>query len=279
MEFDDIVAGFFPHSVAFEDMYKRCEDVTAAGHDIFHSNVIDVSTMTLSCSLDCSIDMTVLKKAKEDGTIERMGINAHTDTRFPNQLTFRVPRLDDSPRPVRRRKKHKAGCNVKVCANGSLNLTGCKTLQEGCLVVALLTQALSATKATPLRPKLQKVRLGMVNTILNLGRAVRLDGLSTALLKANANCHYDTERHAGVQVSSPEGYSFVFRSGSITCGSSKFELVPGVWKVLIDVLSDGMDRLTYDCDTATKLSEDVLEAIRKNVLSENIECFRPPGTQ
>lgn len=273
MEYEHIVCVFHNHAVEFEAMHNACMATLSTGPDMFHDNVIDVSTMTLSCTLTTGVDLAALTHAKNSGKIASAGLDTKTDSLFPNQVTMIVPRLQDGPRPARRRKRKRAGTNVKVCPNGSMNLTGCKSLHEGCFVVALLLKVLSEVGAVPTHARLLKVKLGMINTILDLGVAVRLDDVMRRLERAHITCHYDTERHAGVRLTTSDGYAFIFRSGSITCGSSRFAAVPRLWQTIAEALT--CKSTTYSCDTATALGPDTKARILKALVDNNIDCFKP----
>jgi TATA-box binding protein (TBP) (component of TFIID and TFIIIB) len=272
MEYDHIVCVFHSHAILFEAMHNACTTVLKNGADMFRDNVIDVSTMTLSCKLDTRVDLPRLTDAQARGDIAKLGFDAKTDPMFPNQVTLLVPRLENGARPTRRRKKKFAGCNVKVCVNGSLNLTGCKSLHEGSLVIALLLKTLSDVGAVSVQARLSTVKLGMINTILDVGVGVRLDTLMHNLERAGITVHFDSVRHAGVRVSTPDGYAFVFRSGNVTCGSTRFEAVPRLWQTLMKALS--MNGTTYECPTALALDELTKRKIAISLVENNIDFFK-----
>lgn len=275
MNYSSVSTAFVPLSIQFATMSTRVEAMLSEGTDLFQDTVMDISTMTLSCVLQCSrIQMDTLQNAKLQNQIAEVGcINAVTDMRFPNQLTFKVHRDGESVRPIRRRKQRTPGCNVKVSGNGSLNLTGCKSLHEGTLAVALVINAIRHAGAVEGSIALESVKVGMINIILNVPCAIRLEALKDAFLDAHLNCHFDAERHAGVQLYTDNGYAFIFRSGSITCGSSSIQNIPEVLGVVMKILSENAENVTYEDPQIRRFDRDVREAIRANNTQNNITCF------
>ena len=193
MEYSHITDVFLPLSVQFREMREGVRAALKSGHSMFHDNVLDISTMTISCTLQCgNLNMSTLQAAQEYNKIEAVErINAVTDKLFPNQVTFKVPRWDAGIRPIRRRKNRVAGCNVKVCTNGALNLTGCKNLEEACTAVYLVIQALGKSGAVVGSIRLKSAKLGMINIIVLTQRAIRLDSLLKTCDDCGLNTHFD----------------------------------------------------------------------------------------
>lgn len=213
-------------------------------------NDIDISTMTLTCSIgttfnvmniakyiDLSYNFIETVKYGAGGIINRTldakkistwnKKNKKTKKNFYNQVSLLV------------KIKNFIKINVKLFINGSIQMTGCKSIKGALWVLHQLFEKLKTSKyilnetrtqivpcsfvgdATKLEiEQLKSFKIAMINSGFNIGFKINREQLFNILTTEGYNCVYDPTKHACVNikynVNTDKVISiFVFDSGSI----------------------------------------------------------------
>lgn len=109
--------------------------------------------------------------------------------RFDNQTTLVVLAGDSK-------------VNMKVFANGSLQMTGLKRIEDGVDAIAALVDELKTTHIAedPSAVKAVNYKVRMINSDFKIGYSVRRDHLYSLMLKRNMRCSYEPTIYPGVKV-------------------------------------------------------------------------------
>jgi TATA-box binding protein (TBP) (component of TFIID and TFIIIB) len=210
---------------------------------------ISISTMTITCKIDTEFNVTNIGRyidLKYDGIIAvRTGrredeesnrsliikkVGSHRNKKkkaFYNQATILV-----------RTKEKKKPTNVKLFSNGSIQMTGCKGIDD---VIDALTKVFSELKIVKgildyntgkiiEKPfvvnadklhinNLYDIKICMINSNFTIGFNVDRDKLFESLVRDNIECSYDPIMHACVSIKFEHVEKiisiFVFESGSV----------------------------------------------------------------
>ncbi len=212
---------------------------------------VDISTMTLSFKLSHTVDVNSLYTKIREGDCQLFAMTmGATPFDFPNQVSLVVAKSGDfQKRKAKPRHKLKvSGVNVKVCSNGSLNVTGCKDLNEAHVSISTVTRCLLFNKCVSSDSTLTRSRVSLVNLLFSVGDALHLAKVVDLLRKRDISCQFDPARYAGVVVHADHGYAFIYASGKVTCGSSTLGNVPTLLHLLRETLSKSSSDIVRVCE-------------------------------
>jgi TATA-box binding protein (TBP) (component of TFIID and TFIIIB) len=207
-----------------------------------------------------SLDKNVLKKKKK---------KKKTSKNFFNQLTTEI-------RPSPHKK-----INVKIFKNGSLQMTGCKSINDCNIVLNHLIHRLKKVYAQIENNKIveypfledidnmdninvNKFKIDMINSNFDINYKINRENLYNILLKDKVTCRYEPCIHACVNIKfepkdqphlniiddkkskdGPKKVSiFVFQSGNIIITGAKNEIqIKESYKYIIDILKTNKDNI------------------------------------
>ena len=212
---------------------------------------VDISTMTLSFKLSHTVNVVSLYTKIREGKCQLFAMTlGATPFDFPNQVSLVVAKSGDfQTRKAKPRHKLKVGgVNVKVCSNGSLNVTGCKDLNEAHVSVSTVARCLLFNGCVPPDSTLTRSRVSLVNLLFSVGSALHLNKVVDLLRRKDISCQFDPARYAGIVVHASHGYAFIYASGKVTCGSSTLGNVPTLLNLLKETLSKSLCDIARKCE-------------------------------
>ena len=159
-----------------------------------------------------------------------------TKDSFYNQATLqvKVPSSKDKNKMI----------NAKIFGNGSIQMTGCTTIEGAVEVIDIILREIQVIKGIidgknnkivekTFAEDVSKVnlnnilllRIAMINSNFNIGFAIDRDKLYNIMMNENVECTYDPITHAAVIIKYNNGTDiisvFVFESGSIIITGAK----------------------------------------------------------
>lgn len=176
---------------------------------------ISISTITITCSVDTTFDKIMIPKyidTNENGIVRiRNGKNKKKKTNletFQNQVSLDV-----------RVKSKKETLNVKLFLNGSIQITGSKSVEDFINTMLVIFKELRKSKAI-LDKKTMKIndikfgdkienlkisniknfKIGMINSNFNLGFGINQHKLYELLSKDKYTCRYYPSGHSSVNI-------------------------------------------------------------------------------
>lgn len=178
--------------------------------------------------------------------------------------------------------------NVKIFKNGSIQMTGCKNIENFAEVLEILCKELMKVKAV-LNPDLNKIEvkpfltnpgnlglskitnfnIRMINSNFNVGFKIDRERLYLLLLKQNVECRYEPCVHACVNMkynySDTEKISiFIFESGSIIItGAKNKDHIMEAYMFITTVLYENYNKLVLSSLEVLLARKDVQEILYK----------------
>ena len=235
---------------------------------------LKISTMTITCNLDTNLDVVNIGKYIE---LSENGIVTvkHGDKTRTLIVSKKNEKKKKKPRKafynqvtIIKRSKDGKNTNVKLFKNGSIQMTGCKGVNNFIEVMTILCNELLKTKAIIdpvtmnkiiIKPfvtnkenvdilKVTNIKVRMINSNFNIGFKLDREKLYALLLKMNVECTYEPCVHACVNVKfeyNGEKISiFVFESGSIIITGAKLrEHVVNAYKYITTILYENYAKI------------------------------------
>lgn len=217
---------------------------------------LHISTITITCIMDTEFNVQNIGKYIDLSHDSIVTVKYGTG---PNCIRSLIPQKDKTKKKKKLKKvfynqvtleilskNFKNKINIKLFKNGSIQMTGCKSI-ENCLdALITLCNSLHKVKAIinpkninsiELKPfitnpnnvdvlKIRNFKIRMINSNLNVGFRVDREKLYKLLLQQGAECTFEPCAHAGVNIKyiykNMEKISiFVFESGSIIITGAK----------------------------------------------------------
>jgi TATA-box binding protein (TBP) (component of TFIID and TFIIIB) len=241
-------------------------------------NNTKVSTMSITCKIGTNIyikeisrfmrlstkDVLTIKYYRNIRSLDAKVIKKHNKKRhklgFFNQLTVEV-RLN----PQRK-------INIKLFRNGSLQMSGCKSVNDCNIVLNKLLTRITKVKARIVNNKIREVkfvenpkdinitdfRIIMINSGFRVDYNIDRQKLYDILEDQNVNCKYEPRTHACVNIKHTDTAIdwktkelvdkdisiFVFESGSILItGSNCVEHIANAYEYITQVLEENYDNI------------------------------------
>lgn len=199
--------------------------------------IVDISTMTICCKINSLFNISEINKHIDlsfDGIIScgsdpdtlrtiiklKKSYGKRKRKNFYNQITLRVM------------TKEKI-INVKLFTNGSIQMTGCKTITSTTQALEILFKKLVAQKTIidendeeqivnfVSEPKYVKtehifdIKISMINSNFNIGYKIKREKLFEILISENKKCTYDPIIHACVNIKHITNDDVVYKSTKI----------------------------------------------------------------
>lgn len=233
---------------------------------------VGISTITITCHFDTNFDILNIQKylplnldkivtIKYDGDKERSVIIKKRRTRkkkkkevkkksFFNQITVLVkPNIDTKP------------INCKLFKNGSVQMTGAKSIKDAINALDILCGELLIIKGIIFDNKINKIefvsnrdsvdiskihdfKVCMINSDFNVGFKIDREQLFNILSNEKYDCKCDTDNHPCVDIKySYKGYKkisiFIFQSGSVLITGAKhcrqiLEAYKFIYRILLE---------------------------------------------
>lgn len=222
-------------------IYEMCKkwSSTKLPDDIF------ISTITIICKLNSLIDVNEVIKnidLKEDKImyIRGMGVfkslvkrrkKKETKNSFHNQISIGI--MVDKI------------ISIKLFINGSIQITGCKKIDDAVLALEILFNELKMDGLT--LQNINNLRVVMINSNFNIGFKIDRDKLFN-LIKSNVSCSYDKSIHACVDIKYTTNDKivsiFVFESGSIVItGANTLEHINNSYNFISRILLENYKKI------------------------------------
>lgn len=210
---------------------------------------VTISTMSATCSLGVDVDLaeiynymslnkkyiTTIKYKGEIRSLEKQSKRKRKKNvkSFQNQLTVEIrPDLEKLPDNK---------ISIKIFKNGSIQMSGVKSLLACNLALNKLVDSLCKEYGIPINGKMKDIKfisekskikvkgykVDMINSNFNINYEVNRENLYNILLKKKIECRYEPSIHACVNIKfrptgSPKNISiFVFQSGHIIITGAK----------------------------------------------------------
>lgn len=172
-------------------------------YDNISPTVLHIATLTLTVTIPMTIkdlyainaqDLQTFAKNFEDSQYQKVqltGCNDLKETRFHN---CRILKFQKNGRK-----------NVMIFRNGSLQITGCKTVAEAKDISRLVCTSLLQIDQIAALPAIETsmIKANLINTNFSLGKAINLDSLQTSLVKnktQHAMVSTDRQTHSAVNI-------------------------------------------------------------------------------
>ena len=242
---------------------------------------MNISTATITCQFDSTFDLenvgkymklskdriVYIKYGRDSGTVRSLipikekakRKKKKVKVAFYNQVTMKV---------ISKHKAKDKPTNVKLFKNGSLQLTGCISVENFVDVITIVCEELKNKRAVIELPKMNKmilkpfagtpenldvskvknIKIRMINSNFSIGFKVNRDQLYQLLLSENVDCRYEPCVHACVNLkyyhNKDKVSIFVFESGAIIItGGKSQEHIIGAYQFITKKLLDNYRRL------------------------------------
>ncbi len=217
---------------------------------------LHISTITITCIMDTEFNVQNIGKYVDltlDGIVTiKYGttddcVRSLVPVKTKNKKKKRIKKIFYNQVSVEiLSKTYKNKINVKLFKNGSIQMTGCKSLENCLEVLVILCAELKKVKAVIdpenlqkvlLKPfvtkvenvdilKLKKFEIRMINSNLHIGFRIDREKLYKLLLQQNIECTFEPCAHAGVDIkynykNIDKVAIFIFESGSIIITAAK----------------------------------------------------------
>jgi TATA-box binding protein (TBP) (component of TFIID and TFIIIB) len=243
---------------------------------------MNISTVTVTCQFDTSFDLenigkymqltqnrvVYIKYGRSSGTVRTLipvkqkakRKKKKVKVAFYNQVTLKVvSSYKDKDKPT----------NVKLFKNGSLQLTGCVSVENFVEVLMIVCEELRKVRAVLELPRMNKmilkpfvgspqnldvskvknIKIRMINSNFYIGFRVNRDQLYQLLLSENVDCRYEPCVHACVNLkyyhmNKDRVSIFVFESGAvIITGGKTQEHINGAYEFITKKLFDNYKKI------------------------------------
>ena len=269
---------------------------------------VNISTVTLTAAFDTSLDLenigkymkltqnriVYIKYGRSSGVVRTLipikqkakRKKKKNKVAFYNQVTLKIiSSYKDKNKPT----------NVKLFKNGSLQLTGCVSVENFIEVLTIVCEELCKVRAVIDLPKMNKmvikpfagspqnldvskvknIKIRMINSNFDIGFKINRDQLYELLLSESIDCRYEPCVHACVNLkyyyNNKEKVSiFVFESGAvIITGAKTQEQITGAYEFITKKLVDNYQTIVKtDIDDIIKqnggLKKMMMDLLEKN---------------
>lgn len=254
---------------------------------------ITISTMTITCNLNTNIktlnisryltlSLNGILSIKYNGKIKSIHKMVNKNKRkkkkkhnFYNQLTMEIS--------IPNRK-----VNVKIFKNGTLQITGSKSLIDCEIALNKLMNELKVIKAKIKygrfvdikfvddinKMKIKDFKIHMINSGFKLNYEINREVLYKLLTSKNITCKYDPDIHAGVNIKyrhKPEDEKevsvFVFRSGSIIItGARNIDGITNAYNFIMNLLNENHQKIVKK-DIELLFDDELKNILKKNKIN------------
>ena len=255
------------------DSFACLEELITNNLDLHKNSIppdINISTMTLEAKFDTtfrpmSIYLYIIRS--HDGIIKITAKKNNGSKRikkkseFLNQVTALV---------YSSKKRNKMPISIKIFRNGTLHFTGCQNIYDMLEVAHKICSECSKTRAIITKKgllreikfaddpsklsvdKLKCCKIDMINSNFTVPFKINRPKLYQQLINDNYNAFYDSNKHAGVNITYKRGVTiFVFESGSIIIivGNSGFMPIIDGYNFIYKYLLENYETIVKDDNT------------------------------
>jgi TATA-box binding protein (TBP) (component of TFIID and TFIIIB) len=245
---------------------------------------VSISTMTITCKLGTTINLENVSKYIElnlngirsivyGDNIRRLIENKKKKKKdkkknsFFNQATIEIKPEDNK------------AINIKLFKNGSVQMTGCKNIENVYYVLDVLLNELKIEKAVIVngeiidktyvdevdKLKISNLKIVMINSNFSVNYEINREILYKILLKKNIQCVFEPCIHACVNIKYKYDENkiisiFVFQSGSIIItGANKIDHIACAYKYINKILKENLSEIKKNISKNQKSITDYLK--------------------
>lgn len=243
---------------------------------------LTISTMTITCQLDTEFNITNIGKYLEMSSKDIISVKYGDETEGTRALVFKKIN-----KPKKKKKKHKSfynqatvkinssrkekPTNIKLFKNGSLQMTGCNSVESAIECLNKLCIELTRNKAiidvknlsfiskpfvtNPTQvgaDKINDFKIGMINSNFKIGFRIDRDKLYEILIQSNVECTFEPCVHACVSIkynyNDERNISvFVFESGAvIITGARNKDQIVDAFRFITCILCENYNNIVVE---------------------------------
>ena len=266
---------------------------------------VKISTMSTTCKLNTDINLENINKYMElsenyiltikysqkirslDKNVLKKKNKKTTNKNFFNQLTVEI-----RPNPLNQISK----INIKLFKNGSIQMSGCKSVTDCNIVLNKLILQLSkeygVIEDNQIVDKLfvsdrdkimvNNFKITMINSNFNINYLVNRESLYNILLSKKITCRYEPCIHACVNIKFTTSEAikpvsiFVFQSGNlIITGAKTIKQILECYKYITELLDENYDKILKKDFNSILENEELIEllTLKDNEMPINVRVI------